>query len=313
MDQHTVYLALGSNLGDRAANLKSAIRHLPPQLEVLQKSPVYETPPWGYADQPHFLNQVVRARTYETPEALLKHLKRLEVVLGREPGFRNGPRLIDLDILFYDDLVLNSPPLVLPHPNLHERGFVLVPLNDIAPVLMHPVLKKTVRELAAGSDSSQIKPYENEVARAAPLKETAMTENKPLNWSTSPGIGYTVVRRADGGMTLTFTDLSDATLKHWREFALEHLFGSDRRTRNLYDLRAVKEIPEPAIRAAVEANSDPSARNIRVAVVVADAGVAQAVRNVAAMALPETASALKLFTDMDEAEAWLGRPLDQIP
>jgi hypothetical protein len=140
-----------------------------------------------------------------------------------------------------------------------------------------------------------------------------MTEQKPLNWTATEGIGYRVVRRADGGMALTFTDLSEATQKHWREFALEHLLGSDRRTRNLYDLRAVRDIPEKAIRAAVEVNSDPSARDIRVAVVVADEKVAAAIREVAAMALPETAAALKLFTDLDEAEAWLARPLDQIP
>ena len=140
-----------------------------------------------------------------------------------------------------------------------------------------------------------------------------MNEIKPLNWTPKPGIGFTVVRRPDGGMTLTFTDLSDATLNDWRTFAMDHLLGMDRRTRNLYDLRAVKEIPEKAIRAAVEANSDPSARNIRVAVVVANEEVANAIRQVAALALPETAAAMKLFTDIDEAEAWLARPLDQIP
>jgi hypothetical protein len=140
-----------------------------------------------------------------------------------------------------------------------------------------------------------------------------MTEIKPLNWAPAPGIGYTVVRRGDGGMTLTFTDLSEATLKHWREFALEHLFGADRRTRNLYDLRAIQEIPERAIHMAVEANSDPAARNIRVAVVVANERMAESVRDVASLALAETASALKIFSDINEAEAWLGRPLDQIP
>ncbi|MFZ5857804.1 MAG: hypothetical protein ACOYZ6_13310 [Chloroflexota bacterium] len=140
-----------------------------------------------------------------------------------------------------------------------------------------------------------------------------MTEPKPLNWTPAPGVGLSVVRRGDGGMTLTFTDLSDATIKAWHEFALEHLLGSDRRTRNLYDLRAVKDIPEKAIRAAVEANSDPSARNIRLAVVVADTKVADAIRTVAALALPEAAAAMKIFTDINEAEAWLGRPLDQIP
>jgi hypothetical protein len=140
-----------------------------------------------------------------------------------------------------------------------------------------------------------------------------MTQIKPLNWTPKPGVGFTVIRRGDGGMTLTFTDLSDATINDWREFAMEHLLGVDRRTRNLYDLRLVKEIPEKAIRLAVEANSDPSARHIRVAVVVADQKVANAIRDVAALTLPETAAAMKLFTDINEAEAWLGRPLDQIP
>ena len=140
-----------------------------------------------------------------------------------------------------------------------------------------------------------------------------MTEVKPLNWTQKPGVGFTVVRREDGGMNLTFTDLSDSTLNDWRNFALDHLLGSDRRTRNLYDLRGVQEIPEKAVRAAVEANSDPSARNIRVAVVVADDKVAEAVRNVAALALAGSASAMKIFSDINEAERWLARSLDQIP
>jgi len=140
-----------------------------------------------------------------------------------------------------------------------------------------------------------------------------MNQIKPLNWTPKPGVGFTVVRRDDGGMTLTFTDLSDATLNEWRAFAMDHLLGVDRRTRNLYDIRAVKEIPEKAIRMAVEANSDPSARNIRVAVVVADQKVADAIREVAALALAASASAMKIFTDMAEAETWLARPLDQIP
>ena len=140
-----------------------------------------------------------------------------------------------------------------------------------------------------------------------------MAEIKPLNWAPKAGVGLSVIRRGDGGLTLTFTDLSDATLNDWHEFAMEHLFNADRRTRNLYDLRLVKEIPEKAIRAAVEANSDPSARNIRVAVVVADEKVAGAIREVGSLALASTASAMKLFTDINEAEGWLARPLDQIP
>ncbi len=140
-----------------------------------------------------------------------------------------------------------------------------------------------------------------------------MTDLKPLNWVPKPGVGMTVTRRPDGGMTLTFTDMSEATLRDWHDFALEHLLGMEGRTRNLYDLRLVKEINEKAVRTAVEVNSDPSARNIRLAVVVASSAAADAIRKIAALALPETAAAMKIFTDMDEAEAWLSRPLDQIP
>jgi 2-amino-4-hydroxy-6-hydroxymethyldihydropteridine diphosphokinase len=159
MKEHTVYLALGSNLGDRLANLKQAIAALPPQMEVKARSSIYETPPWGYEDQPKFLNQVIKAKTYLDPEPLLKHLKRLEVALGRKESFPNGPRLIDMDILFYDDLVLNGPPLTIPHPRLHERGFVLLPLMDINPQLVHPINKKSVREMLAGSDVKGIEKF----------------------------------------------------------------------------------------------------------------------------------------------------------
>lgn len=149
MKNHTVYLALGSNLDDRLANLRQALVSLTPQMELLAKSQVYETPPRGYEDQPKFLNQVIKVTTYLDPEPLLKHLKRLEVALGRKETFPNGPRLIDLDILFYDDLVLNKPSVVIPHPRLPERGFVLLPLMEIAPDLVHPVSRQTVREMAA--------------------------------------------------------------------------------------------------------------------------------------------------------------------
>ncbi len=140
-----------------------------------------------------------------------------------------------------------------------------------------------------------------------------MSDIKPLNWTPKPGVGMAVTRRPDGGMTLTFTDMSQATLREWHDFALEHLLGVERRTRNLYDLRAVQHIDEKAVRTAVEVNSDPSARNIRLAVVVATTEAADAIRRIAALALPETAAAMKIFTDLDEAEAWLSRPLDQIP
>jgi len=153
MIEHIVYLALGSNLGDRLGNLKQAIGSLTPQMEVRAKSKVYETPPWGYEDQPKFLNQAVRATTYLEPEALLKHLKRLEVALGRKESFPNGPRLIDMDILFYDDLVLNGPSLVIPHPRLHERAFALAPLAELDPSLVVPG-RGSVRDLLEGLESS---------------------------------------------------------------------------------------------------------------------------------------------------------------
>jgi len=159
MKEHTVYLALGSNLGDRLANLKQAIDSLTPQMEVKAKSSVYETLPWGYEDQPKFLNQVVKAKTYLDPEPLLKHLKRLEVALGRQASFPNGPRLIDMDILFYDDLILNTSSLVIPHPRLHERGFVLLPLMELSPDLVHPLSKKSVREMAAKCDVAGIEKF----------------------------------------------------------------------------------------------------------------------------------------------------------
>ena len=139
-----------------------------------------------------------------------------------------------------------------------------------------------------------------------------MTETKPLYWKPVPGIGYSVVRRPDGGMALTFTDLSDATIQHWHDFALEHLLGSDRLTRNLYDLRQIKEIPAKAIHVAVEVNSDPAARNIRLAVVVNNDKLANAVREIYYTVAPETSAAIKIFTDIEAAEAWLCRPLDQL-
>jgi len=159
MKEHIVYLALGSNLGNRLSNLKEAIAALPPQMEVKAKSAVYETPPWGYEDQPRFLNQVLKATTYLDPEPLLKHLKRLEVALGRKETFQNGPRLIDIDILFYDELILNKPSLVIPHPRLQERGFVLLPLMDLDPNLTHPVTKKSVREMMTDCNVEGIKKF----------------------------------------------------------------------------------------------------------------------------------------------------------
>lgn len=131
---------------------------------------------------------------------------------------------------------------------------------------------------------------------------------KPLNWKPAPGIGYSVERRPDGGMYYKFTDVSHQTLTHWREFALEHLLESDRLTRNLYDLRQVDEITEEAINYAVEVSSDPSTRNVRLAVVVANQTARESIAKIASLTTPGWLE-IRIFVDMDEAEAWLNRPL----
>jgi 2-amino-4-hydroxy-6-hydroxymethyldihydropteridine diphosphokinase len=154
---HVVFLALGSNMGNRLANLKAVINNLTPQMAVRNKSSVYETPPWGFTRQARFLNQVVMVNTYLKPQALLNHLKRLETALGRVPNFQNGPRLIDIDILFFDDLMIDTHTLAIPHPRLHERAFVLVPLAEIAPDLVHPVLGEPIHKLLDEVDRSDIK------------------------------------------------------------------------------------------------------------------------------------------------------------
>jgi len=155
-----IYLALGTNLGHRLANLRAAVAALPPAVSVLAQSPVYETPPWGVAGQPAFLNMALKGETHLAPLALLAYLKQLETQLGRISSIRYGPRLIDLDILFYDDLVLDTPELTIPHPRLHERAFVLVPLADLAPALVHPALGKPVSRLLEGVDANGVKRFE---------------------------------------------------------------------------------------------------------------------------------------------------------
>ncbi|MEW5869651.1 MAG: hypothetical protein AB1894_10275 [Chloroflexota bacterium] len=134
---------------------------------------------------------------------------------------------------------------------------------------------------------------------------------KPLKWVPTPGIGYTVTRRADGGMNVVFSDISHKTLEHWREFALEHLLDSDRLTRNLYDLRQVESLPHEAVQYALEVNTDPSVRNIRLAVVVANAQVREMIEQIAALSSPGGVE-MAIFSEIGEAEAWLARPLTQV-
>ena len=157
---HTIYLSLGSNLADRAANLQAARSHLPPQVGLIEASPIYETEPWGYTDQPLFLNQALKAETSLTPGQLLIYLKSIEKALGRLPSFHLGPRLIDLDILFFDDLVMHEQGLTIPHPYLHERPFVLVPLADVAPDFVHPVFHLTIKDFLSKLDTRGIRIYD---------------------------------------------------------------------------------------------------------------------------------------------------------
>lgn len=156
---HTVFIALGSNLGDRQENLRTAIDSMLPEIVPLKCSPIYETPPWGYTDQPKFLNQVVKAETNLSPDSLLIYLKGIESTIGRQETFRYGPRLIDLDLLFYNGEVIESPPLTVPHPQIAKRAFVLIPLADLAPEFVHPTLRLTVADLLTKVDLHGISLY----------------------------------------------------------------------------------------------------------------------------------------------------------
>jgi dihydropteroate synthase/2-amino-4-hydroxy-6-hydroxymethyldihydropteridine diphosphokinase len=154
-----VYLALGSNLGSRLVNLRAVEAALAPAVRILRASPVYETAPFGYADQPAFLNQVLEAETELAPADLLALAKQVEAALGREVTFRNGPRQIDVDILFYAGLVLDAAGLQIPHPRMRGRAFVLRPLADLIPAFIHPVVGETVASLAAETSAADVWPY----------------------------------------------------------------------------------------------------------------------------------------------------------
>ncbi|MDD3182003.1 MAG: 2-amino-4-hydroxy-6-hydroxymethyldihydropteridine diphosphokinase [Alphaproteobacteria bacterium] len=146
---HDICLALGSNLGDRLAIMRATCEALAPYVTVTARSAVYETHPVYVTDQPLFLNAVVRGTTTLDPMGLLYTVKDLEIELGRRPTFRYGPRIIDIDIIFYDQLALHTTELSIPHSLMAERVFVLEPLADVAAEWVHPVLNKSVRELLA--------------------------------------------------------------------------------------------------------------------------------------------------------------------
>lgn len=175
MERVTVFLGLGSNLGSREDNLAQAIRllasparsaHRPAkdgaarheirsEIRIARVSSVYQTAPWGYADQPDFLNCVVEAQTTLSPGELLEQTQAVENSLGRQPSVRYGPRRIDVDILLYDGRIIDQPGLQVPHPRLHQRAFVLAPLAELCPHLEHPVLKASIEALASQVDGRE--------------------------------------------------------------------------------------------------------------------------------------------------------------
>ena len=141
---HHIFLAMGSNLGDRQANITEALQKLRAAVTVNKISAAYDTDPVGYLDQPRFLNIAVDASTDLAPRDLLAFVKTIEKKMGRKPSFRNAPRTIDIDILFYDDLTLNEgEDLIIPHPRAAERAFVLVPMAELAPDFVHPTAQRT--------------------------------------------------------------------------------------------------------------------------------------------------------------------------
>jgi len=151
------YIGLGSNIGNKSGNILKALDILGQfnGLKITKISSFYETEPVGYEDQDWFVNAVAQIETILSPDKLLNAFKKTEQAMGRRNTIRWGPREIDIDLLIYDQLCLNSPELIIPHPHLHERAFVLAPLAEIAPYQIHPILKKTVAELLSELQSQK--------------------------------------------------------------------------------------------------------------------------------------------------------------
>jgi 2-amino-4-hydroxy-6-hydroxymethyldihydropteridine diphosphokinase len=168
-----VYLSLGSNLGNRDAHLRAALHALEGSITVRQVSSLFLTDPVGVTQQPEFGNLAVEAETDLEPLELLRAVKQVEQEVGRKPTFRWGPRVVDIDILLYDDLALETPELTIPHPEMTRRAFVLLPLAQIAPDVEHPVEHRTIADLAAPFEGSP------EVRRAGYGENRSSTNGSP--------------------------------------------------------------------------------------------------------------------------------------
>jgi len=158
----TVYLGIGTNLGDREVNLKKAIAMVKEHIGAVKlASSVYETEPWGFKSENYFLNMVIEVETNLSPSGLLGRILMIESLLGRlREGKEYKSRIIDIDILLYDKRVIKTKVLVIPHPRMHERRFVLIPLSEIAEDLIHPVLGKSIRELLGECpDKTKVEKY----------------------------------------------------------------------------------------------------------------------------------------------------------
>jgi 2-amino-4-hydroxy-6-hydroxymethyldihydropteridine diphosphokinase len=160
--RNLVYLSLGSNMGDREAHLREASARLQTVGSVVSVSSFYETEPVEFTDQAWFLNCAVALETTETPEQVMAAVLNIEQEMGRQRIQKKGPRIIDIDILLFSNIVTDSPELTIPHPAMHQRRFVLQPLAEIAPAVRHPLSKKTVREMLGGlPDGQAVRKHQN--------------------------------------------------------------------------------------------------------------------------------------------------------
>lgn len=156
------YIAIGSNLGDRTGNVREAVRLVADGVKasLVSMSSLYETEPWGVKEQGSFVNAAMIVETALAPVELLVHLKSIEAAMGREKTERWGPRVIDLDIIFFEDMIIDENGLKVPHPGAHERAFVMVPLAEIAPEFIHPATGRTLAETAGSLDKAGVRKME---------------------------------------------------------------------------------------------------------------------------------------------------------